>query len=208
MVPGAAFGFASGSRAGLNASAFPSLGAGPAGLGKGKGSASGSGHSTPWAGGGAGGSSKTPSALTGVIRSTPTSGSAFPSIGSSTSSAPKTSSAASSRPAKPPSAAAFPALPNMSAAQQAREERRALFSKPTPSQESVRRITGQAAAAPPPTGSGWGAAVTSPNGVGSMSDEMMALQIAQEEARAAGQEKKGKKGKGKQLLFQVSARPT
>ena len=50
--------------------------------------------------------------------------------------------------------------------------------------------------------------MTSPNGVGSMSDEMMALQIAQEEAQAAGQEKKGKKGKGKQLLFQVSARPT
>jgi hypothetical protein len=101
----------------------------------------------------------------------------------------------------------------MSAAQQAREERRALFSKPTPSQESVRRITGQAAAVPPPGGAGWGAksptSATSPNGVGQMSDEMMALAIAQEEAQAAaGQDKKGKKGKGKQLLFQVSARPT
>lgn len=81
-----------------------------------------------------------------------------------------------------------------------KEERQALFNKPNAREESIRRITG--AAPPPPVTNGWGSG--SANGA---SDAMQNLAISGE-AEGATTTGGKKKGKGKQLLFTVSARPT
>jgi hypothetical protein len=150
----------------LAPSNFPSLGEGS--------SSRSSTHSTPWAGGGAGSSSKTPSALAGPqIRSVN-----FPVA------------------AKKPTInkASFPSLPTSGKSRA--EERAALFSKPTARDESIARIRGTAAT--PPSGSRWGSspANEAANGVASLSVE-----------DEAPKPQSKKKGKQKQLLFSVSARP-
>lgn len=138
-------------------------------------------HSTPWAGGGAGSSNKAPSALAGPqIRSVN-----FP-----------TASASKS---KPPSQAAFPSLPASNGKMTA-AERQSLFNKPNTREESIRRITGQGTAPPAPT-NGWGGGVT--NGVQAMS--LGETEVEEAPPTSGGGAKK--KGKGKQLLFTVSARP-
>lgn len=151
----------------LAASNFPSLG---------EGSSSRPGtHSTPWAGGGAGSSSKTPSALAGPqIRSVN-----MPSVGGS----------------KKPTInkASFPSLPSSNKSRA--EERAALFSKPTARDESIARIRGTAPT--PPNATTWGASANeSANGVA-------ALSVEDDVPKSQGK----KKGKQKQLLFSVSARP-
>jgi hypothetical protein len=111
-------------------SAFPSLGEGSSAKGKGSAPA----HSTPWSSGGAGSGSKTPPVLTGpIIRSVN-----FP--------APKASAS------KPLNKTAFPGLPTTGKSSAA--ERAALFAKPTPRDDSIRRITGK-------TGGGSGSERTS-----------------------------------------------
>jgi hypothetical protein len=77
-------------------------------------------------------------------------------------------------------------------------ERQALFNKPNAREESIKRITGQAVTAPPPV-SGWGSVA---NGVETMRVADAAPEV--EDDRPAGK----KKGKGKQLLFTVSGRPS
>ncbi|BEI87477.1 uncharacterized protein CcaverHIS019_0101950 [Cutaneotrichosporon cavernicola] len=151
----------------LGPSNFPSLGEGS--------SSRSATHSTPWAGGGAGSSSKTPSALAGPqIRSVN-----LPSVSSG----------------KKPTInrASFPSLP--SSGKSRAEERAALFSKPTARDESIARIRGTAPT--PPNASRWGSgsADEAANGVADLS--------VQDEAPKPSK----KKGKQKQLLFSVSARP-
>ncbi|WVR09437.1 hypothetical protein IAU60_006504 [Kwoniella sp. DSM 27419] len=171
-VKGANGRFVPGSGAMASSTAFPTLG-GPSGSSKP------STHSTPWAGGGAGSSSRSVPALAGPqIRSVN-----FPS--------------ASSSKAKPLNNAAFPSLPTASKTGTTAAERKALFTKPTAREESIRRITGQAAA-PPPT-NGWG-----------LSAEVESLSLGEADGAENPQPGVGggkKKGKGKQLLFSVSARP-
>lgn len=140
-------------------------------------------HSTPWAGGGAGSSSKTPSALAGPqIRSVN-----FPSVGSSKKSV--------------VNKAAFPSLPTSNAKSKA-EERAALFSKPNARQESIARIRGTAPT--PPPAAVWGAGSSS--SVNDAANGVAEMSVDEPEAEAPRQGKK--KGKGKQLLFSVSARPS
>ena len=162
--------------------AFPALG-GPS-----AGSSRSSTHSTPWASGGAGSSSKAPPALAGpIIRSVN-----YP------------TPAAASKP-KALSAAAFPGLPASSGKGMTKEERQALFNKPNAREESIRRITG-AGAPPPPISNGWAGGSTSPNDVVNGVQEMSLG--GEQETNGAGSGGGGKKkGKGKQLLFSVSARP-
>ncbi|RXK42341.1 hypothetical protein M231_00331 [Tremella mesenterica] len=139
-------------------------------------------HSTPWASGGAGSSSKTPSALVGTVRPSPSKPSIQP------------------KPAPKLQQSAFPSLPSRE-----KEDRKALFSKPTPKQESLRRIVGSS---PAPVTNGWGIATTSvANGLADMSVEDRAA--AEEAMGGEGGTGGGKKkNKGKQLLFSVSTRPS
>ncbi|OXG14726.1 cytoplasmic protein [Cryptococcus neoformans Tu401-1] len=189
-VPGAG-----GSRAQLSSeSAFPTLGAVSSSMGPsravGSSSSTSSGpYATPWAAGGAGPSSRTPSALAGPqIRSV------------------HNPAAATAKKSKALSSASFPALPASSGSRSmTAEERKALFSKPTPREESIRRITGQANA-PPPLNS-WAAGSSNERGEG---DAMEGLSLEdQTGVRGQGQQQGAgkKKGKQKQLLFSVSARP-
>jgi len=173
-VPGASGAASSGS--------FPALG-GPS-----SGPTKSSTHSTPWASGGAGSSSKAPTALAGpIIRSVN-----YP------------TPAAASKP-KALSSAGFPGLPASSGKGMTKEERQALFNKPNAREESIRRITG-AGPPPPLIHNGWGGA-TSPSDVVNGVQEMNLGGEAQESTGAAAGGGGRKKGKGKQLLFSVSARP-
>jgi hypothetical protein len=171
----------------VNPNAFPSLGGGGA-----SGPSKTSTHSTPWSSGGAGSSSKSPTVLTGpIIRSVN-----FP-------------TAAPSK-AKPLNNTAFPSLPSGNGKMMTKEERQALFNKPNAREESIRRIVGSSPA-PPPATNGWGG-----GGNTSVTSGMQGLQVDAGEngdvegdppigAGAGGGSKK--KGKSKQLLFSVSARP-
>jgi hypothetical protein len=144
-------------------------------------------HSTPWATGGSGSSSKAPSALAGPqIRSVN-----FPTVsGKSSMGAPK-----------PPSKASFPALAPSAAVKSRAAERAALFAKPTARDESIARIRGTAPK-PAPAANTWGAGSSGgANGVAGLS-----LEDGEPTPAQSAQGKK--KGKGKQLLFSVSARPS
>ena len=80
-----------------------------------------------------------------------------------------------------------------------KEERAALFNKPNPRDESIRRITG---AAPPPARAEWGSSSST-----SVTEGVEGLNLdggAEAEPKPSGGKKKGKQ---KQLLFSVSARP-
>lgn len=174
-----------GSSSAIAAAAFPSLGAGPSS------SAASSGHSTPWASGGAGSSSKAPSALVPQVRSVN-----FP-----------TASAGRSKPVKL-NQSAFPSLPASS--KSAADDRRALFNKPNQREETIRRITGQGPP-PPVIANGWGGGAQNRNG-GAAEGVTQALQdlaLGSDDAASAAANSGGskKKGKQKQLLFSVSARP-
>lgn len=161
---------------GAQPTSFPALGANAA-----AGSSRGAVHSTPWASGGGGGSSsKAPSALVPQIRSVN-----FPTV-------------SSSKPT-PVNKASFPSLPSSSSAKSKAAERAALFSKPTPREESIARIRGTAP--PAPKTNNWGVASAS-NGMASMSVDDSDAPV--EEPKPASK----KKGKQKQLLFTVSARPS
>lgn len=81
-----------------------------------------------------------------------------------------------------------------------KEERQALFNKPNVREESIRRITG-AGAPPPPVTNGWGGGNAAAEGV-----QNLTLEDGADAGGSGGGGKK--KGKGKQLLFTVSARPT
>lgn len=172
-----------------SSAAFPTLGgpvaAGPAGGGSG-GSSSvrnvGAPHSTPWASGGAGSSSKTPSALATQIRSV---NYATPKPGASS---------------KPPSQAAFPSLPASAKPSMSAQERKALFSKPNAREETIRRITGSGSNTPA-TPQGWG----STNGTSEAVEALSLGDGQSEQPPTTGGSKK--KGKQKQILFSVSARP-
>ncbi|WVW85416.1 hypothetical protein I302_107454 [Kwoniella bestiolae CBS 10118] len=164
-------------------SAFPSL-SGPSTSSS---SSSKAANSTPWAGGGGGGSSsKTPSALAGPqIRSVN-----FP--------------VASSSKAKPLNNSAFPSLPSAGNKGLSADEKKALFSKPNARDESIRRITGTTT---PPSGNGWGSAQNSlQSGLEGLSvdDSTNGSQSGGVGGTGGGGKKKGK---SKQLLFSVSARP-
>ncbi|WWC90552.1 uncharacterized protein L201_005488 [Kwoniella dendrophila CBS 6074] len=176
-------------------SAFPSL-SGPSSTGNSKAPV----HSTPWASGGSGSTSKTPTALAGPqIRSVN-----FPSA-----------AAKSSSKAKPLNQSAFPSLPSSSSSSKnmTAAERQSLFSKPTGRDESIRRITG---ASPPPPSNGWGSNENTPT-ISSLSINDSVASTASGTSQQASQQQGGgggggggggkKKGKGKQLLFSVSARP-
>ncbi|WWC63500.1 uncharacterized protein I303_106103 [Kwoniella dejecticola CBS 10117] len=181
-----------------SSSSFPSL-SGPGLPSSSKASGS---TSTPWAGGSGGGPGfKAPSALAGPqIRSVN-----FPSASSS-----------SSR-SKPLNNSAFPSLPSSSNKGLSATEKKALFSKPTSRDESIRRILGNTT---PPT-NGWSAG----GGSGSntpvnlegltLDDDPTTLATSASINKNtngngnAGQGGGGKKkGKSKQLLFSVSARPS
>lgn len=137
-------------------------------------------HSTPWASGGAGFASRAPPVLTGpIIRSVN-----YP--------------VAVSAKAKPPSQTAFPSLPTNNG-KMTGAERQALFNKPNVREESIKRITGQAVVAPPRV-TGWGSVA---DGVETMSVADGDAETEVVDDRPTGK----KKGKGKQLLFTVSARP-
>lgn len=140
-----------GSRAAVTSNAFPGLGA--------AGGSRSTPHSTPWASGGAGTSSKAPPVLAG------------PQIRSVNFPLPKSSN-------KPPSQGAFPSLPASSKPSMSAQERKALFSKPS----------GRSA-------SDWDGGVG--EGVESMNIN----------GEGETQQASKKKGKGKQILFSVSARP-
>ncbi|KAK8854623.1 hypothetical protein IAR55_003362 [Kwoniella newhampshirensis] len=164
--------------------AFPSLAAGPSTSHGG--SSRSTHHSTPWVGGGAGSSSKSPTALTGpIIRSVN-----YP--------------VAAPSKAKPLNNSAFPSLPS-SATKPATTaaERKALFTKPTARDESIKRILSPGPS-PAPVSNGWGEVT---NGMEAMS--LGGGQAHDCEGSAAPVKGGGgkKKGKGKQLLFSVSARP-
>lgn len=179
-----------GSRAALASPAsFPTLAQPSGGGGRSTASAA---HSTPWASGGAGSTSKAPSALAPQIRpSTTISSTNFPQ--------PK------SRNTKPPSQAAFPSLPTSAKASMSAQERKALFSKPNARQETIRRITGTGPASGSSTPTqNWG------NGTNGASEGVEALSLGSDEQQQQQQPQEGgsrKKGKQKQILFSVSARP-
>jgi hypothetical protein len=86
----------------------------------------------------------------------------------------------------------------LSTAKSKAAERAALFSKPTARDESIARIRGTAVK--PQATKGWGA--------GSASDGVAALDVNDVEAEAPAATSSKKKGKQKQLLFSVSARPS
>lgn len=159
------------------ADAFPSLGAAP-------GPSRPTTHSTPWASGGAGSSSRAPSALVPQVRS----------VNYSTG------------PARPRQVnkESFPSLPSSQAARNAAAERAALFSKPTATQESIARIRGTQAK-PPPTNSWGGSNAASNAGSSSSSAVNGATQGMEDLSVDEPQPKSKKKGKQKQLLFSVSA---
>ncbi|KAK1927275.1 putative cytoplasm protein [Papiliotrema laurentii] len=169
---------------GLTASsAFPALGGPAPSAGPSNKSST---HSTPWASGGAGSSNKAPPALTGpIIRSVnyPTPAAAKP---------------------KPLNNAAFPSLPTSSGKGLTKEERQALFNKPNPREESIRRITG-AGPPPPPIANGWGGGSSSS---GSLENSVQDLSVSGGAGGDSGSTGGKKKGKQKQLLFTVSARPS
>lgn len=158
------------------ASSFPTLGAAGS-------SRSNAVHSTPWSTGGAGSTSRAPPALTGpIIRSVN-----YPT-------APQPKKAQSLNPT------AFPSLAPSSSKGLSSDERRALFSKPTPREESIKRIQGGEGSVP--AGSAWGAGAA---GTKSVEEGINGLTVDGPESGVGGGGKK--KGKGKQLLFAVSARP-
>ncbi|ORY35728.1 hypothetical protein BCR39DRAFT_511754 [Naematelia encephala] len=179
-------------------SAFPSLGSGVSSTS----TSSSTTHSTPWASGGSGSKSKSPTALTGpIIRSVN-----YPTTATSS------SSSSLSRSNKPLNNSAFPSLPGSSTKSTSAAERAALLNKPTPREESIKRITGQNAP-PPPVNNGWGRVI---NGVGNLElggdnviDPVDGNAATSGGIGAAGTGGGGgkKKGKGKQILFSVSARP-
>ncbi|KAL1405818.1 hypothetical protein Q8F55_007496 [Vanrija albida] len=136
-------------------------------------------HSTPWASGGGGGSSsRQPTALVPQVRSVN-----FP--------------VATANKPKGLGKDSFPGLPSSSAAKSKAEERAALFSKPTARDESIARIRGTPVARPT-TPNSWG------GGASDAADGVAELSVSDEPQ--TGGKKKGK-GKQKQLLFSVSARP-
>ena len=159
--------------AAYNAASFPSLGGGSSKAGPS------TTHSTPWASGGAGSGSKSPSVLAG------------PQIRSVNYPVPATLSGGGGKGKARLDTSAFPSLPTKE-----KDDRKALFTKPNIREESIGRITGRAAA---PAPVGWGGLS---NGVQQLSLENDA---EDREPPSAGGGKK--KGKGKQLLFTVSARP-
>lgn len=165
-----------------SSSAFPTL-AGPPPAGSSQSSRSiVTPHSTPWASGGAGSSSKAPSALAPQIRSV---NYATPKPGNSS---------------RPPSKSAFPSLPASSKASMSAQDRKALFAKPNAREETIRRITGSGSNTPA-TPAGWG----STNGT---SEAVEALSLGEAVTEQPPQNGGGKKkGKQKQILFSVSARP-
>ncbi|WVQ68449.1 uncharacterized protein L199_006657 [Kwoniella botswanensis] len=162
-------------------SAFPSLSGPSSGTAK-------PSHSTPWAGGGGGGSSsKTPSALAGPqIRSVN-----FP----------------VATKAKPLNNNAFPSLPSSSNKGLSADEKKALFSKPNPRDESIRRIIG--ANPNPPPSNGWGTSTNTNTNTVNMENMSISESPADNSTNTQSQQGGGgkKKGKSKQLLFSVSARP-
>lgn len=187
-----------------SSSAFPSLGSG-----SGASRSSGGTHSTPWSTGGAGSSSKSPSALTGpIVRSVnpPTK--------------PSSSSRVGSQKAPSINKAAFPSLPTSSSgpARTTAEERRQLLNKPSAREESLQRLRGSPA--PPPAVNGWGTTNASGNAmgngngnsVGGLVEGVQGLAVDATSGANGGAEGTGgggkKKNKGKQLLFSVSARPS
>ncbi|KAK4689158.1 hypothetical protein P7C73_g938, partial [Tremellales sp. Uapishka_1] len=96
---------------------------------------------------------------------------------------------------KPLNTSAFPSLPPPSSSKNLTADQKKAMFKPTPREESIRRITGQAAG-PPTTGNMWAS--------GGVNEGVEGIKIDDEE-QVEGK-KKGK-GKQKQLLFSVSARP-
>jgi hypothetical protein len=185
-----------------SSSAFPSLGSGSGGS-----RSSGGTHSTPWSTGGAGSSSKSPSALTGpIVRSVnpPTK--------------PSSSSRVGSQKAPSINKAAFPSLPTSSSGptRTTAEERRQLLNKPSAREESLQRLRGSPA--PPPAVNGWGTTNANAsgngngNGVGGLAEGVQGLAMEAAPGTNGGAEGTGgggkKKNKGKQLLFSVSARPS
>lgn len=83
------------------------------------------------------------------------------------------------------------------------DEKKKLFSKPTPREESIKRITGQDGSVAKPPINGWGGGVV--GGMERLEVDESASQGNGEAGNGAGGAKK--KGKQKQLLFSVSARP-
>jgi hypothetical protein len=83
-----------------------------------------------------------------------------------------------------------------------KDERMALFGKPNPRDESIRRIVGTAPA-PPPATNGWGGGVVG----GIQGLQVDDDDVGVENGGAGGGGGGKKKGKGKQLLFNISARP-
>lgn len=165
---------------GAGGEAFPTLGA--------PGPSKPAAHSTPWASGGAGSSSRAPPALVPQIRS----------INYAT-------GPAASRP-KQINKDSFPSLPSSQSAKNAAAERAALFSKPTARQETIARIRGTTAK-PPPTNSWGGSGSATPTNAGSSSSSAVngATEALGELSVDEPQPKSKKKGKQKQLLFSVSA---
>nr|XP_019011646.1 uncharacterized protein I206_03749 [Kwoniella pini CBS 10737]OCF50427.1 hypothetical protein I206_03749 [Kwoniella pini CBS 10737] len=176
-------------------SAFPSLsGPGP-GSGSGTSSSSKANASTPWAGGSGGGTgNKTPSALAGPqIRSVN-----FPITSNSSKS-------------KPLNNSAFPSLPTTSNKGLSSIEKKALFSKPTNRDESLKRITGNIT--PPTNGWGGGNGNNTPINLDNLDineNQLSTSSITDGNSSQNGNQGGGgkKKGKSKQLLFSVSARPS
>jgi hypothetical protein len=140
---------------------------------------------------------------------------AFPALGKATGNLPKSqgttpwaNSAASRgnnpdpvpavRSVKPPSQAAFPSLPTASSSSRiSAAERKALLSGPNVREETINRIRGTANPAPV---NGWGKVAA---GVGNLS-----VADAPADDQPQEQTSSKKKGKKKELLFSVSARPS
>ncbi|ORX38336.1 hypothetical protein BD324DRAFT_578052 [Kockovaella imperatae] len=160
-IPGSALPLAS-------ASAFPGLSSAPSAVqARNPGSST---YSTPWSSGGAGSSSRAPTALAG------------PQITSVNYPVPSASKA------KPPSQSAFPSLPT-SKPSMTKAEREALFKKPAAREVGAFDSSKQ----------NWGPGGSSLD----VTEGVDAMQIEDGNSGGSG----GKKKKGKQLLFQVSARP-
>lgn len=99
--------------------------------------------------------------------------------------------------ARPASLASFPSLPNADVSSAA--ERRALFEKPSKRQEMLMRVTGEGKA---PAAAAWGS--------GASSGTTTPPQASSSTGAAAAPNGNGggkKKGKGKEVLFTISARP-
>lgn len=105
---------------------------------------------------------------------------------------------ASSSKVKPPSQAAFPSLPTASSSSRiSAAERKALLSGPNVREETINRIRGTTNPAPV---NGWGKVAA---GVGNLS-----VADAPADDQPQEQTSSKKKGKKKELLFSVSARPS